>query len=149
MTLEEFERLQTIAEKDTEMPDKLDLVKIKNGLLPALIQKWTKLYSKQKFIVSTLKVEQYELYTKIFNAYKFPDKKTNPYNLDLNHFWGDKPKEIELQINAVPIYVAKCKEVNTQEYFLDYIEKTLANVKDLRFTIKNFIDINQTLTTNF
>lgn len=149
MTLEEFERLQQIADKDAEMPDKMDKVAEKNMLLPSIIQKWTKLYSKQKFIVATLTVEQCELYTTLFNAYKFPDKKNNPYNLDLNHFWGDKPKEIELQINAVPIYVAKCKEVNTQKYFLDFIEKTLANIKDLRFSIKNYIDINQILTTNY
>lgn len=149
MTLDEFERLQQIAAKDVEMPDKLDKIQEKNTLLPAIIQKWTKLYSTQKYLVSNLTIDLGELYTKLFNAYKFPDKKNNPYNLELNHFWGDKPKEIELQINAVPCYIAKSKELNTQKYILDFIEKTLANIKDLRFAIRNYIDIKEILTTNY
>lgn len=147
--MDEFKRLQKCAEEDLEMPDFLEKILVKNNQLPNIIQKWTKLYSKQKYIVSELTLKQLELYTTLFNAYKFPDKKNNPYNLDLNHFWGDKPKEIELQINAVPIYISKSKEVNEQKYILNFIEQTLSNVKDLRFTIKNYIDIKTILTTNY
>lgn len=149
MTLTDFEKIQNIAEKDIAMPDTFEKIMEKNNLLPTIVQKWSKLYNKQKFIVSDLTIKQLELYTQIFNAFKFPDKKNNPYNLDLNHYWGDKPKEIELQINAVPAYIDLSKELNTQKYILEYLEKTLDNIRNLSFTIKNYLEFKKILMANY
>lgn len=147
MTLKDYERLQELADKDVALEYKFDTIQQRNLTIFTDIQKWTKLYAKQQLLVSDLTVELESLYTQLFNAYKFPDKKNNPYNLDLNHFWGDKPNEIKIQIMAVPVYVEKAKELNIQKEILTFIDKTLANLKDIRFAIKNYIDMQQLLTS--
>ena len=64
-----FEKLQQIAEEDVKLPDTLKEIILVNNLLPATIQKWTKLYTKQRFIVATLKTNLNEVYGEKFKYY--------------------------------------------------------------------------------
>ena len=54
--------------------------------------------------------------------------------------WNQTAKEIDSQINCCTPYVAKLKQVNQQKYFLEFIENTLNNIKNLSFAIKNYLD---------
>ena len=39
------------------------------------------------------------------------------------------------------------KEYDTQKYYYDFIEETLTNIKNLGFTIKNYLDYKKMLYT--
>ena len=136
MKLEDFEKLKQIAVEDTKLPDTLKEIMKINNLLPATIQRWTTLYTKQRFIVATLKTQVNEVYGEKFKFYKFDD----------NYSWSTT-KEVESQINRDPAYLAILKEHDTQKYILDFIEETVNNIKNLGFTIKNYIDYQKMLYT--
>lgn len=129
MKLEDFEKLQQIADEDIKLPDTIKEIIVVNNLLPATIQKWTKLFSKQKYIVAQLKTSLNQIYGEKFKFYKFDD----------NYAWSST-KEIESQINKDPAYIAAIKEYDIQKNILEFIEETLINVKNLGFTIKNYLD---------
>lgn len=134
----QFSQLQTIADADTKMTDNLmDLAK-KNCELPTIIQRWTKLYTNQNYCVSQLKIELDELYGDLFKEYKF----------NSNYDWGTSAKGIESQIFADKRYTAKLRELCSQKYYLEYITETLNNLKQMHYTIKNFLDYKKITTTN-
>lgn len=68
MKLDDFEKLQQIAEEDVKIPDTIQEIIRVNNLLPSTIQKWTKLYTKQRFIVATLKTKMNEIYGENLNS---------------------------------------------------------------------------------
>jgi hypothetical protein len=41
------------------------------------------------------------------------------------------------------------KELNQQKYILDFIEKTLDNIRNLGFAIKNYLDYKKILMANY
>lgn len=137
MKLDDFEKLQQIAEEDVKIPDTIQEIIRVNNLLPSTIQKWTKLYTKQRFIVATLKTKMNEIYGEKFKFYKFDD----------NYTWS-ATKEIESQINKDPVYIAIIKEYDTQKYILDFIEETVNNIKNVGFTIKNYLDYQKMIYSN-
>jgi len=137
MKLDDFEKLQQIAEEDVKIPDTIQEIIRVNNLLPSTIQKWTKLYTKQRFIVATLKTKMNEIYGEKFKFYKFDD----------NYTWS-ATKEIESQINKDPTYIAVVKEYDTQKYILDFIEETVSNIKNVGFTIKNYLDYQKMIYSN-
>ena len=151
MKLDDFEKLQEVALKEIAMPDTIEKIIEKNNLLPAIVQKWIKLYSTQKIVCSNLTVELGEIYGDLYKCFKMPNKSKDiqaKYNLTINEFW-DNAKAIESQINVVPAYIAKMKELNQQKYILDFIEKTLDNIRKLGFAIKNYLDYKKILMANY
>ncbi len=142
MNLETFKKLEEKANTDLSMPDTMEAIIKKNNLLPAIIQDWIKLYQDQKYVCASLNVELLELYgdlTKCFKKPRVTKELQQKYNITINDFW-ETAKEIDSQINCCAPYVAKLKQVNQQKYFLDFIENTLNNIKNLSFTIKNYLD---------
>lgn len=136
MKVEDFEILKKYAEEDTTLPDNIEEVIRVNNLLPSTIQKWTKLYTTQKYLVSQLKVSLNKIYGELYYYYKFND----------NVSWGTT-KEIESQIYKDSKYLMAIKEYDTQKYYYDFIEETLTNIKNLGFTIKNYLDYKKMLYT--
>jgi hypothetical protein len=136
MKVEDFETLKKYAEEDTALPDNIEQVMQVNNLLPSTVQKWTKLYTTQKYLISQLKVNLNKIYGECYYYYKFND----------NVSWGTT-KEIESQIYKDPKYLAAVKEYDTQKYYFDFIEETLTNIKNLGFTIKNYLDYKKMLYT--
>ena len=136
MKVEDFETLKKYAEEDTALPDNIEQVMQVNNLLPSPVQKWTKLYTTQKYLISQLKVNLNKIYGECYYYYKFND----------NVSWGTT-KEIESQIYKDPKYLAAVKEYDTQKYYFDFIEETLTNIKNLGFTIKNYLDYKKMLYT--
>ena len=135
MKVEDFKILKKYAEEDTTLPDNIEEVMRVNNLLPSTIQKWTKLYTTQKYLVSQLKVSLNKIYGELYYYYKFND----------NVSWGTT-KEIESQIYKDSKYLIAVKEYDTQKYYYDFIEETLTNIKNLGFTIKNYLDYKKMLT---
>jgi hypothetical protein len=151
MTIDEFKLLKQKADKDVKMPDTFEAIMTKNNLLPALVQDWTKLYNNQKFVYSHLNIELMEIYGDIYKCYKFSRQTTDlqaKYGITVNQIW-DNTKGIETQINCTPAYIAKMKEVNQQKYIMEFIESTLENIKNLAYTIKNYIEYKKILSATF
>lgn len=138
LTNTQFAQLQTIAEADTKMTDKIMDVAEKNCQLPTIIQRWTKLYTNQNYCVQILKIELDELYGELFKEYKF----------ESNYDWGNTTKGIDSQIYADKRYTTKLRELAAQKYYLDYISETLGTLKQMHYTIKNFLDYKKITTTN-
>lgn len=137
MNATDFETLQKYGEEDTKIPDTLEAMMNKNNLLPATVQRWVKLMSKQNFIVKSLEIEKDELYGELLKHYKFED----------NVAWGSQ-REIDSQIYSDPKYISKVKELTMQKYYLEYIQETLGNVKAVAFTIKNYLDWRKMLASS-
>lgn len=135
---QQFAQLQAIAEVDCKMPDKLLDVAEKNNQLPTIIQRWTKLYTNQKYCVELLKGELDEVYGELYKDYKF----------NSNYDWGNSAKGIDSQIFADNRYRTKFRELADQKYYLNYIEETFSNLKQMHYTIKNFLDYKKITTTN-
>ena len=70
MKLDDFEKLQEVALKEIAMPDTIEKIIEKNNLLPAIVQKWIKLYSTQKIVCSNLTVELGEIYGDLYSVLK-------------------------------------------------------------------------------
>lgn len=138
LTNQQFAQLQIFAEQDTNLTDKLDDVAAKNISLPGIIQRWTKLYTKQNYSVMLLKMELDVLYGELYKKYKF----------ESNYDWGSGTKGIDSQIYADKDYTAKNRELATQKYYLEFISETLNTMKQMHYTIKNFLDYKKILTTN-
>lgn len=151
MTLEDFKTLQDMATEELALPDTFEGMEKKNRLQPTVVQKWTKLCSRQKYVVNCLNIELLEMQGNLEKCYKFPKSTKDlqqQYGININEYW-DKGKEIESQINTIPCYIAKVKEVNTQKYILDYIERTLDDIHDMAFSIKNYLEFKKMLTTSY
>lgn len=129
MTNADFTKLQTIAEEEVKMPDKIREIVDKNNLLPSLIMKWQKLYANQLYMVKELEIDCCEMYGKKLKHYKFEDSCA----------WGTT-KEIESQIQSDKEYCDLLRKTNAQKYYLKFIEETLNTLKGLNFVIKNYLD---------
>lgn len=132
-----FADIQKIGEQYCTMPDSLAEIAKKNNALPTQIQYMQKFYTQQKYEVEKLKIELDELYGKLFKHYRIDD--------DIQ--WNTT-KEIESQIYADKDYTTKYRQLAEQKYYLNYIEETLSNLKDMHYTIKNYLDYKKITTTN-
>lgn len=132
-----FAQLQQVGERYCTMPDTMAEIAKKNNALPTEIQYMQKFYTQQKYEVEKLKIELDELYGQLFKHYRIDD--------DVQ--WNTT-KEIESQIFADPKYTALYRQLAEQKYYLDYIGETLANLKDMHYTIKNYLDYKKITTTN-
>lgn len=137
MNNQQFATIQTIAEQDVAMPDKMQEIIDKNNLLPSLIQRWQKLYTKQNYDVQCLKINIDEMYGCKLKHYKTGD----------DIIWANA-REIDSQINSDPDYLALIREHAAQKYYLDYIGEVLQTLKGLNYTIKNYLEYKKIITTN-
>lgn len=137
MTNDEFTQLQNIGEEDCAMPDTLEAIINKNNILPAIIQRWTTLYTRQNYLYQMHKIGLDELYGQLFKYYKFNDSCA----------WGTS-KEIDSQIFADKKYCDKARELATEKFQLDYMQETLATLKGMNFTIKNYLEYKKIISTN-
>lgn len=137
ITKNDFERIQEIGEQYCTMPDSLTEIIKKNNKLPTEIQYFQRFFTQQKYEVEKMKIDLEELYGERFRYYKIHD----------NVQWNTA-KEIDSQIFADKTYSAKNRQLAEQKYYLDYVGEILSNLKDLHFTIKNYLDYKKITTTN-
>jgi len=139
MTMEEFNRLMDIAEKDIAIPDKLDtqrLIELSISV-SSKYQKWLGVFSAtqseyEKEKLELDKMEGEELYNIRFN-------KQDPRN---NYGWKTKD-EMESQYLQNPKFYDKRAAVELLKTQCQYIEKTLDNIKTYGFQIKNIIEVKK------
>ena len=74
----------------------------------------------------------------LFKHYKFED----------NYTWGST-KEIESQIQCDPAYTKMQRDLNKQKYYLNFITETLNDIKGMGFVIKNYMDYEKIIHSNF
>jgi hypothetical protein len=138
LTNEKFAAMKIMADADVKMGDTLTEIAKKNSELPGLIQKWTKYYTRQNYEVTMLEIALDESYGELYRDKKFND------NVD----WGTSSKGIDSQIRCDKGYCEKLRQLAAQKYYLNFISETLANLKQMHYTIKNFNDYKKITTTN-
>ena len=138
LTNDTFKKLKDVADEDVAIPDTLPEVAKKNLALPTLIQKWTKYYTNQKYSVECEKIDLEEMYGKLYKEKKFND--------DCD--WGTASRGIDSQIKSDSNYCSRLRSLAAQQYYLDFISETLATLKQMHYTIKNYLDYKKITTTN-
>lgn len=136
LTLDKFKQLKAAADVDVAMTDSMEGIAKKNLQLPTLIQKWTRYYTSQKYTIATQEIDLEELYGNLY-----ADIKVNG-----NYDWGNK---VDTQVKSDKKYIAAARELAAQKYYYDFICETLANLKQMHYTIKNYLEYKKIQTTNF
>lgn len=130
MTLEEFENLKTKAEEELKF-DKTNVAE-KNMMLPNMYQKWLGIFNTEASRLSIIRMDLEKKRGELYQFYKFDDKAVH-----------DTRQEIEGCIAANPEYLAiKAKEIK-QVAIVDWLEGTLNNIKQLSFSLRNYIEFQK------
>lgn len=132
MTVEEFNKLKVIIEKDTTLEEsKMLETSIK---LPSLYQKYLSIYMNEVNILKTMRADQENNYGTLLKKFKYED----------SYKWDTKA-EIESQISGDSKYHERKLLIAKQEFMVDYLEKTLENIQRMGFSVKNWIEIKKFL----
>lgn len=127
MTISEFEKLKKEAEAEMSF-DKSNAAE-KNILIPNLYQKWLGIFNVESSRLAVIRIDLEKKRGELYQFYKTEDKVAH-----------DTQKEIECCINSNPEYLdIKAKEIK-QVAIVDYLEGTLNNIKQLSFSLRNFIE---------
>ena len=127
MTINEFESLKKTAEEELKF-DKSNAAE-KNILLPNLYQKWLGIFNTEASRLAVIRLDLEKKSGELYQFYKNEDK--------IAH---DTMKEIEGCIASNPEYLElKAKEIK-QAAIVDYLEGTLNNIKQLSYSLKNFVE---------
>lgn len=127
MTINEFESLKKTAEEELKF-DKSNAAE-KNILLPNLYQKWLGIFNTESSRLAVIRLDLEKKSGELYQFYKNEDK--------IAH---DTMKEIEGCISSNPEYLElKAKEIK-QAAIVDYLEGTLNNIKQLSYSLKNFVE---------
>ena len=78
------------------------------------------------------------MYGKLYKEKKFND--------DCD--WGTASRGIDSQIKSDSNYCSRLRSLAAQQYYLDFISETLATLKQMHYTIKNYLDYKKITTTN-
>lgn len=128
MEIKEYEKLVSIADEHLKMQDNEKEIVAKNNLIPNYMQFWTKCYAKQNKTVQELKIQLNEVGARIYTRERFEGN----YQLT--------GKEAEMQTYGDPEYCEVSRKLKDQEAILDFIDKTINNIRTMSFNIKNYLD---------
>ncbi|SRR5690554_2025199 len=138
MNLAEFNKLKEIAKQDCEVSDDIISIAKQNNNLPSVIYRWQTLVAKQRWYVKSLQIDLNELHSVLTTQYKLKD----------DILWTTA-KELDTRINRDQSYIDKKRELLEQEWYLEFLEGVLFNVKEMRWTIRNYMEYYKTVNTNF
>lgn len=138
MNLAEFNKLKEIAKQDCEVSDDIISITKQNNNLPSVIYRWQTLVAKQRWYVKSLQIDLNELHSVLTTQYKLKD----------DILWTTA-KELDTRINRDQSYIDKKRELLEQEWYLEFLEGVLFNVKEMRWTIRNYMEYYKTVNTNF
>ena len=131
-----FDELQELAEKDLKINDtELDLESLKT---PQIYNKYLKHYTKYKLLLtraesdySTLKREKWEYYTGKADPKVYEEK---PFDLKILKTDLDKYLDADIDLQKAT------QKVKYLETTVDFLERTLRQVSNRTYTIKNAIE---------
>lgn len=128
MTKEQFKIVIIEADDDLRMPEGLEAKMKLRVTYPSLVQKWTKYYTQQNTIYNLLKIKQAEMVAKLEDDYKYNKNKAYDGKLLQDAVLGD------------PSYCEFCRSLVEQEYYRDFLQRTLDNIKSIPFTIRDWLE---------
>ena len=127
MTTTEFETLKKNAENDLSF-DKSNAAE-KNIMVPNMYQKWLGIFNTESSRLAVIRLDLEKVAGELYQFYKVEDKVAH-----------NTQKEIEGCISKDPRYLdLKAKEIR-QVAIVDYLEGTLNNIKQLSFSLRNYIE---------
>lgn len=136
MTTEQFTKLKKLTEESVT----IDLNKLQTQLLeiPLLHDRYLTLFIRENKSLNFLQTQKQELYAKLYKHFKY----------DANERWETK-HEIESQMYTDKSYVSLLSRIDDQQEIVTYLEKTIDNIKNLSFTIKNYMDWQRFLNAEY
>ena len=137
MKSEEFNELKNILEEElTFDPTSYKDMQQKLSKIPNLLQTYLTIYINQKEILNDLETRLKETYASLYHKYKYPTKGDGlefEYNLETKN-------EINLYVEGNEDYIKKSLIVEKQRIQVEYLEKTLQNIRDMLWSLKYTID---------
>ena len=135
MKSEEFNELKNILEEElTFDPTSYKDMQQKLSRIPNLLQTYLTIYINQKEILNDLETRLKETYASLYH--KYPTKGDGlefEYNLETKN-------EINLYVEGNEDYIKKSLIVEKQRIQVEYLEKTLQNIRDMLWSLKYTID---------
>jgi len=98
--------------------------------MPLKYSKYLAVYLEELEVYKNLLADKEKLFGQLFHHFKF--------EVD---FKLDTLREIEAKISSDDRFNALLKSINYQEKVIKFLEKSLENLKNIPFTVKNFIEI--------
>lgn len=130
MNKSDFQKMQTMVEKQTYI-DETNILG-KSHEIHTLYQYYLRILTNEMSVLDDLEQKKLTKYGSLFEYYKF------------NHSYRYETKsEIESQIFADPNYQQISRQYDEQKCVVIYLEKTLENIKNMSFSIKNFMEVKR------
>jgi len=102
--------------------------------VPLLYQQYLDLYLTELQSLKELKAERDVLYGQLWHKFR----RESRYDLDSKH-------EVESYIKSDKIYYELAIKINKQEIYSTYLEQTVNNIKQLGYSIRNYLDFKKYL----
>ena len=132
MTENTFEKLKEQVQKDLHFDESNILSKMLT--IPKLMIRYNLIFQKQLEHYKLLLVKKDETYGKLYEKYKYSGKYTLSTKGEVEAFVFSDDEWIELSRNIV-----------SQESYLKFVENILTDIKQLNYTIKNFVEYKKFL----
>lgn len=130
MDFNDFVRLKKQVAKDLQINN--ENVLQKSLELPSLFTRYLNILTNLSYKLNRKKKEQSSLFHKLYHYYKFE------YKYELRN-----KGEIEAYIHGNKDYISISNVVEDLELMCEFLEKTLANIRQISFTIKNYVELRR------
>ena len=127
MKLKNFEKLQGIIKRAVIWDE--DTIEEMEKKLGKMYQNLTNIFFKEKLLTDDLQTELKKMYSDLFIELK--TKSNRAY---------DTKHEVDTVINSNEDYYRKTLEFNKQKAILKWIEKTMDNLNNIKFEIKDYMN---------
>ena len=131
MTEETFAKYKKFFEGTLVFSDNERKIQELTRSLPGLFQKAISILSDQLLETKNTKTNKDQLYGEAFKKLK----ERNDRNFTT--------KEIDYMIRREPAYKTIAMDLNKQETYLGYFEKTVDNIKSIQWQVKNYIELKK------
>jgi hypothetical protein len=137
MKQEDFDQIKNYLEDELQYdPTSPTSMQQKLAQIPKLLQSYLTIFANQKELLSEQELKLKELHGKLYHKYKFPNK-----NDGLNFaFCLESQKEISEYVESNPDYIEKSLIIMKQRVQVEFLEKSLQNIKDMQWSLKYTLD---------
>jgi len=132
MTDQEFSELKKHVEESLHVND-TNVEKLCRQV-PLLYQQYLDLYLTELQLLKDFKTKRDVLYGQLYKKFRRGE-----------HEIIDNKHEIESYIKADISYFDLCIKINKQEIYSEYLEQTVNNIKQLGYSIRNYLDFKKYL----
>ncbi len=137
MLEENFNELKDLLKEELNFdPTSYKSMQDKISQIPNLLQYYLTIYIDEKNLLNEYEENLKQLYAEIYHKYKFPSPKDGiefEYALDSKN-------EIHLYVEGNKKYVEKSLIVQRQKLQVEFLDKSLQNIKDMQWSLKYALD---------